>query len=54
MRQTYCIRRKEILENPIPLSDLFMQCPPLKDPDEVSNLYIYVALLLAIHSYVYI
>ena len=37
MKRTYYVRRKEILENPTPLNSLFVQYPPLKDPDEVSR-----------------
>ena len=37
MKRTYYIRRQEILENPTPLNSLFVQYPPLKDPDEVSK-----------------
>lgn len=48
MRRTYYIRRKEILENPTPLSALFTQYPPLKDPDEVSYIYfMYIQIVVA-------
>jgi len=37
MRRTFLVRRQDILENPVPLSSLFVKYPTLKDPDEVSK-----------------
>ena len=38
MKRTFFVRRQDILENPVPLSSLFVKYPTLKDADEVSGL----------------
>jgi len=48
MKQTFFVRWQDILENPVPLSSLFVKYPTLKDADEVSGLITCTTTCIAI------